>query len=68
MNNNPKTCPFCKNEIDPDVCHCGEERKNHDAYYCGHSFVSMGCSCGYEKPKKKVVNNLYGMVEALSEI
>lgn len=40
-------CPSCKNEIDPDVCHCGEDKKNHRAE---HGFVPIGCDCFRAKP------------------
>lgn len=43
-------CPRCKNEIDPDVCYCGEYVKQH-GYNSGHTPVPMGCTCGYaEQP------------------
>lgn len=42
-------CPFCKNEIDPDVCWCGDYRHNHSE----HSFVPMGCVCGYYTEKEQ---------------
>jgi len=40
-------CPGCKNEIDPEVCHCGDEISKHNPYWCGHNPVPMGCVCGY---------------------
>lgn len=41
-------CPSCWNAIDPETCHCGEERKGHGSTIdVGHSFVPMGCVCGY---------------------
>lgn len=46
---NPTLCPGCGCEIDPDTCHCGTSREEHDNLYLGHSFVPMGCSCGYVK-------------------
>ncbi len=40
-------CRGCGNEIDPDTCHCGASREQgHD----GHSFIPMGCTCGYAEP------------------
>lgn len=39
-------CPWCKNEIDPEVCHCGDDIKSH-GIGSGHSPVPMGCTCGY---------------------
>jgi predicted amidophosphoribosyltransferase len=41
-------CPRCENEIDPEVCHCGDYIKDH-GYNSGHSPVPMGCTCGYAK-------------------
>lgn len=38
-------CNGCGNEIDEDVCWCGDLMKAHDAY-CGHNPVPMGCDCG----------------------
>jgi hypothetical protein len=38
-------CPKCGNEIDPDVCWCGDYIKGH-GHYDGHSPVPMGCDCG----------------------
>jgi len=41
-----KTCPGCKQEIDPDTCQCGEpiqENIGHD----NHNPVPMGCECHY---------------------
>lgn len=42
-------CPGCKNEIDPEVCHCGVSENNHYPMECGHNFVPAGCTCGYAK-------------------
>ena len=39
-------CPGCLNEIDTEVCHCGNYIKSH-TIYDGHSPVPMGCTCGY---------------------
>ena len=43
----PNLCPGCGCEIDPDTCHCGAGISEHND--CGpiHSFVPMGCACGY---------------------
>ena len=38
-------CTGCGNEIEPDVCHCGELVKSHD-HYSNHSPVPLGCDCG----------------------
>ena len=43
---NYPTCPGCKNEIDEEVCWCGDEIKKHTAHD-GHNPVPMGCTCGY---------------------
>jgi hypothetical protein len=40
-------CPYCKQEIDPEVCWCGDLIKGHG--YDGHSPVPMGCDCGRVK-------------------
>jgi hypothetical protein len=37
-------CPGCKNEIDPDVCGCGDSKENHTGWE-GHPFIPMGCDC-----------------------
>jgi len=42
-------CPGCGNEIDPDVCGCGEFREGHNAWWAGHEFVPMGCDCLRDK-------------------
>jgi hypothetical protein len=42
-------CPSCGNELDPDVCWCGDEIKMHNRYRCGHNPVPLGCTCGYDK-------------------
>ena len=41
-------CPACNCQIDPDYCWCGEGRENH-GYRDGHSFIPMGCRCGFAK-------------------
>ena len=41
-------CPSCKYQIDPDYCWCGEGKENH-GYRDGHSFIPMGCQCGFAK-------------------
>ena len=41
-------CPGCGQEIDPDVCHCGDLIKDHsNPMNDGHSPIPMGCTCGY---------------------
>lgn len=45
-------CGGCRNEIDPDCCHCGEDHKSPGTdYYGGHGMVPMGCTCGYATEK-----------------
>ncbi len=44
-----QTCPGCNCEIDPEICHCGIEYKNHSPYTLGHNFVPMGCQCCYHR-------------------
>lgn len=41
-------CPGCKQEIDPDVCHCGEPCKK--GYHDNHNPIPMGCDCGRLAP------------------
>lgn len=43
------TCSGCKEEIDPDVCWCGDLMNSH-TYSCGHMPVPLGCRCFYSKP------------------
>lgn len=38
-------CSGCKQEIDPDTCHCGDLCVDHDPYNDGHAPVPMGCVC-----------------------
>jgi hypothetical protein len=33
--------------MDPDTCHCGVPKEVHHDMDEGHSFVPMGCVCGY---------------------
>lgn len=40
-------CEGCRNEIDPEVCHCGDLCKDHNPMMDGHSAIPMGCTCGY---------------------
>lgn len=42
-------CPGCQRLLDRDTCHCGIARDDHNALTVGHSFVPMGCVCGYAK-------------------
>lgn len=42
-------CSGCKNEIDLDLCYCGDFINDHNAIYCGHNPVPQGCTCGYDK-------------------
>lgn len=44
-----EVCHGCGNQIDPDVCWCGDEIKEHNPYRAGHNPVPMGCTCGYQK-------------------
>lgn len=40
------TCPRCMQEIDPDVCGCGDYIEGHgNPMDTGHSPVPMGCDC-----------------------
>lgn len=40
----PVFCPSCKNEIQKDLCWCGDDIKAH-GIGCGHSPVPLGCEC-----------------------
>lgn len=43
-------CSGCKNEIDPDVCHCGSVREVHGYGRSEeHEFVPLGCDCLRER-------------------
>ena len=42
----PPKCGGCKEEIDPDVCWCGDLMINHHSG-CEHIPTPMGCRCGY---------------------
>jgi len=45
-------CSCCGNEIDPEVCWCGEYMKDQH-YSSGHNQVPMGCDCGrHQQPEK----------------
>lgn len=39
-------CSGCKQEIDPDYCHCGGRIDQHSPMNDGHAPVPMGCQCG----------------------
>ena len=45
----PHLCSGCGCEIDQDTCHCGASLEGHNDFDLGHSFVPMGCACGYAK-------------------
>jgi predicted amidophosphoribosyltransferase len=47
-------CKDCGNEIDPDCCHCGDDLKSHGNIHNNHSFVAMGCKCGYSQASAEV--------------
>jgi hypothetical protein len=44
-------CPDCNQEIDPELCGCGD-RIDHDPW-AGHAPVPMGCTCHYPKPDEQ---------------
>lgn len=50
-------CPNCGNEIDPDVCYCGNTRESHNGWE-GHAFVPLGCDCGRAKSDKKPTKDI----------
>ncbi len=37
-------CRGCNNEIDPYICHCGQEKDCYDHRH-SHQFIPMGCRC-----------------------
>lgn len=43
-------CPGCGNDIQSDVCWCGEPKSNHSSE---HGFVPIGCDCGRSEPFPK---------------
>jgi hypothetical protein len=47
----PVVCPGCHNEIDPEVCWCGNEIERHSPQWDGHNPVPLGCDCGRAKEK-----------------
>jgi len=47
-------CANCKNEIDTNVCWCGEELETH--YDETHQFIPSGCTCFYAAPPNLGVN------------
>lgn len=46
------TCARCGHEIDETTCYCGDGEEAHP-YDVGHSFVPMGCACGYLDADKR---------------
>lgn len=42
-------CPACGQEIDPEMCWCGDYIKDHNPMWCGHTAVPLGCICGYPR-------------------
>jgi hypothetical protein len=56
-------CPSCENEIDPEVCHCGDAIKNHSFLNSNHGPIPMGCTCGYAEPPPKPLK-MYILVKA----
>lgn len=53
-----RLCGFCGHQIDSQVCHCGVSLKHHRGE--NHSFVPMGCTCGYYDAEKRTVLALVG--------
>lgn len=45
-------CPVCNQEIDPEVCFCGAEKKYHGRMD-NHSFIPAGCICNYSVSEKE---------------
>ena len=50
-------CPQCGNEIDLEMCECGDSYADHSAMEQGHSFVPAGCCCGRDKELTKEVKS-----------
>jgi len=48
IKNKREICPWCHQEIDTEVCWCGEYIASHNSWFTGHEAVPMGCVCGYE--------------------
>lgn len=48
----PPICADCGNEIEPDTCHCGSDRKDHIGAD-NHAFVPIGCFCFTDHDPKK---------------
>ena len=53
---NMEICHGCKEEIDPEMCWCGQLIKYHNGYE-GHIIVLMGCICHYPTTKKRNILN-----------
>lgn len=50
-------CADCHNEIDPQTCWCGDDMSDHRGMSHNHSFVAMGCKCGYvSAPPRQMVS------------
>ena len=41
-----KYCRWCKEEIDPNLCWCGDAIEDHTSW-CEHTPIPMGCRCGF---------------------
>lgn len=48
MRKGREVCQGCKQEIDPEVCWCGELLKDH-GFNSNHSAIPMGCRCYMEE-------------------
>lgn len=53
-------CEGCGNEIDPDVCHCGDPMEGHSTL-SGHSGIPMGCDCGRDFNDAKLEEELWNL-------
>lgn len=65
--NNPASdwCSSCGQEIDPECCHCGSG--NDWGHPDDHSFVPMGCVCGYAELPVKPHEAISQLVAALRQ-
>ena len=38
-------CVECGEEVEADICACGQPRSIHDIQWLGHDFIPLGCAC-----------------------
>lgn len=59
-----EVCSGCGNDVDPTTCWCGEGPH----YSPDHSFVPMGCTCGYSATIRRGPARLYAVEEAARKL